>query len=147
MNLLYNSEIIGSTNVTTADSTTYGKPFKMDDAEGCLFIVAGTSTLKSIGSSAYLSAQCCSSTGGTFVKVGSTTVCKSTEGGIGGKRMMVLDLYKPVLNNRPYVRSALRGSSDIHTVVAIKYGMRAPGATELRDYSQIAYGADIGGTT
>jgi hypothetical protein len=136
MNMLYDIELVPSSHINIGVLTTdFGPSVDMRDAEGCLFILSGDSEGLDKGTSGTLRAQCStdSAAGGTWASYGSSVAVYSTRVA-GIKGMRVLDVYKPT---KPYIRAAWSGTTGNVSLVSMKYGVRKPGSTHLRDTATV----------
>jgi len=129
MNLLYNSEIKRSTQSALVSLTTiYSGAVDMTDADGCLFLYVGSSDMTA-KTTAHIHLQASTYSSGGFANYGTTVAVAST---LGGKVFGILgvDCYKPSFK---FMRVGVHGATGQGAFVAIKYGMRKAGSTELRD--------------
>jgi len=129
VNLLYNSEVKRSTGTGLVSLTTiYSDPVDMSDAVGCLFLYVGSSDMTA-KTTAHIHLQASTYSSGGFANYGTTVAVAST---LGGKQFGILgvDCYKPSFR---FMRVGVHGATGQGSFVAIKYGMRKAGSTELRD--------------
>ena len=133
-NMLYDIELVPSSHIDTAVKTTdFGPEVDCRDCNGVLFILSGNSEGLDKGTSGTLRAYASTASSGTFVKYGSSVACYSTHVA-QIKGMRVLDVYKP---KRPFMKAAWSGTTGMVSLVSMKYGMRKPGSTGIRDTATI----------
>jgi len=124
-------------------STIYTKAIDMRDAEGCVFLYFGSSDWEPVsGGPTCLGVYGCTSSGGTFIRMGSSTLVSITSGPgrntLEGKSV-VLDLYKPT---KPWVKFGVQNTSAIYEgAFMIKYGLRKPGSSHNWDSTYVHSGS------
>jgi hypothetical protein len=136
-NMLYDIELVPSSHINIGAKTTeFGPAVDVRDCNGVLFILSGDSEGLDKGTSGTLRALCSTDSAGTFVSYGSSVAVYSTHVA-QIKGMRVLDVYKPT---RPWIKAAWSGTTGDVSLVCMKYGMRKPGSTAIRDTATVVSG-------
>ena len=143
MNLLNSVRITRGINAMSSGSSAIGNELDMSGFEGVLFIAVGSSVMRG-SSSVTLKAAGSTATGGTFVNYSSYAATTGMSNNSFDYKLLCLDVYRPL---KRYVKPVVGGasSSGLHTrgVVAIQYGARTPGSTQLRDSTYVGKYATI----
>lgn len=142
-NLLSTLFPVHSTAITIGGATTVTGPVvDMSGAEGCLFIVSGSSlftattaatmsfrilggTSGSTGDMLHLG-----STAGVLTQADATTVLINDQ----NNKLTLIDVHKPL---KPFIAMSIDNSSGGVNVTALKYGLRRKGSTEAVDSTTI----------
>lgn len=146
MNLIKNVNIVKASTIRfAAASTIVSKRVDMAGYEGVVFIAVGSSLLAATtGSTAgntktQLHVSGTSSTAGTWNRYSGFAASSSgLAAAAGTKRLLVLDLYRPLDR---YVRALVKGSSAanyIDAILAIQYGAKRAGSTALMRSTMVA---------
>jgi hypothetical protein len=106
----------------------------MSNADGCFFLIAGNTNFAAVGSSGYVHLQCSTYSSGGWANYGSTVASRSTCVVDGVQRYMGLDCVKP---NFRFIRAAVNRTTGNFSIVSLKYSLKRPGTTHLRDSTAV----------
>ena len=148
------SKYVDVTTITTgrnAATTKYTSKTYVDmqGFDGCMFIIDGSSLLQHQTASSFFYANVygCSATAGTFKRLCNTAKGEAGAGLASSQddaginyRIGVIDVYRPEEKYRYLkcvVSSASSGAGSINNIIAVRYGARRPGSSQLMESTRL----------